>query len=376
MLLVGAALYGLAVSAPSSAGPTRAAGWSWSLPATFPVPQVPESNPMRASKVELGRRLFYDVRLSGNGTQSCGSCHLQALAFTDGRTTAIGSTNELHPRNTPSLVNAAYLTTLTWADPSTTTFEAQMLVPLFGRAPVEMGITEARRGAVLARLRKDPWYAKRFRTAFPGMRAPISWPTIIRSIAAFERTIISARSKYDRALAGRVRLSTAETRGRDLFMGERAGCKRCHGSFLFNDQVRHLGSPPATPTFHNTGLYDIDGNGGYPAPNRGLFEHTGDPNDMGRFRAPSLRNVELTAPYMHDGSIKTLEDAVAHYAAGGRVIDKGPNAGDGRANPYKDPAITPIDLTDRDRADLVAFLRTLTDRAVTKDPRLANPFTR
>lgn len=375
-LLMGAGLHVVAAGA-SSPSPAAAASerWRWSLPAGWPAPQVPADNPMRAAKVELGRRLFYDPRLSGNGTQSCSSCHIQALAFTDGRTTAIGSTNAVHPRNTPSLVNAAYLSTLTWADPTTRTLEQQMLVPLFGMSPVEMGVTTpARRAAVLARIRRDRWYARQFRAAFPGLRAPVSWPTIMRSLGAFQRTIISARSRYDRALAGRATLTAAEQRGQALFASDRAGCQQCHGSVLFNDQFTAAGTPPVTPAFHNTGLYNVDGQGAYPAPNRGVFEVTGAPADMGRFRAPSLRGVELTAPYMHDGSIKTLEEAVAHYAAGGRVIDRGPNAGDGRANPYKDPRIQPRALSDRDRADLVAFLKTLTDRAVTRDRRLSNPF--
>lgn len=376
VLVAGAGLYGLSSSPSSSAHVTQPAGFGWSLPNEFPQPRVPASNPMRTAKVEVGRRLFYDVRLSGNGTQSCGSCHIQALAFTDGRTTAIGSTNQIHPRNSQSLVNVAYMSTLTWANPSLVTLEQQMEVPLFGTAPVEMGVTDANRGAILARIRKDPWYARRFKQAFPGMRAPISWSTIVKSIAAFERSIISARSRYDRYLAGKARLTAAERRGMNLFMGERTECHHCHGSFIFNDQVSYTGAPAEQPKFHNTGLYNIDGKGGFPEPNRGVFELTGDPQDMGKFRAPSLRNVELTAPYMHDGSIKTLEDAVAHYAAGGRVIDQGPLAGDGRANPYKDPQIAPIDLSERDRSDLVAFLKTLTDRAVTKDPRFSNPFDR
>ncbi|MBO9532070.1 MAG: di-heme enzyme [Solirubrobacteraceae bacterium] len=328
---------------------------------------------MSAAKVELGRRLFYDERLSANGTQSCASCHQQALAFTDGRITAIGSTGKVHPRNTPSLVNAAYLSTLTWANPAMTTLEEQMHEPLFNATPVEMGVNPRNRARVLARIRDDRGYAVRFRAAFPGRKTPVQWTAVIDAIAAFERTIISAGSRYDRAKAGRVRLTASESRGEALFLGERAGCAKCHGSFLFNDQVKYTGAAPQEPAFHNDALYSIAGTGAYPAPNRGLYEHTGDAADMGRFRAPSLRNVELTAPYMHDGSIETLEAVVAHYARGGRRIDRGPLAGDAAASPLKDPLLTPRALSDRDQRDLVAFLKTLTDRSVTTEPRFSDP---
>lgn len=331
---------------------------------------------MSAAKVEVGRRLFYDTRLSGNGRQSCATCHIQALAFTDGRSVAIGSTNEVHPRNTQSLVNVAYMSTLTWANPSLVTLERQMEVPLFGTDPVEMGVNDQNKARVLQRIRSDRWYRAQFRKAFPGRGATVSWERIVQSISAFQRSLISARAKYDRYLAGKAKLAAAERRGMSLFMGERAECHHCHGTFIFNDQSTFVGAPVEQPQFHNTGLYNLDGAGAFPEPNRGVFELTGRPEDMGRFRAPSLRNVELTAPYMHDGSVKTLEEAVAHYAAGGRTITTGPLAGDGRSSPLKSPLIAPLDLTDRERADLVAFLRTLTDRAVTTDRRFSSPFRR
>ncbi len=372
-LVVAAALmvYGVAAS---SGAPSTSGGWQGVLPAGFPQPRVPASNPMSAAKVAVGRRLFYDPRLSGNGTQSCGSCHRQDLAFTDGRAQAIGSTGQVHPRNAQSLVNVAYEATLTWANPALVRLERQMNVPLFGTRPVEMGLNDANKDRVLAGIRRDRWYAAQFPRAFPGLRRPITWVTAIRAIAAFERSIVSADSRYDRYRRGLLKLTPAELRGRSLFMGERAECSHCHGSFIFNDQATYVGAPAETPRFHNTGLYNLGGTGAFPAPNRGLFEITGRPEDMGRFRAPSLRNVALTAPYMHDGSIATLARAVDHYAAGGRLITEGPLAGDGRRNPYKDPLISAIRLSPRDRADLVAFLRSLTDLTLTTSPRFANPF--
>ena len=162
----------------------------------------------------------------------------------------------------------------------------------------------------------------------------------------------------------------------NLFFGEKAECFHCHGSFNFNDQVVHAGSRPAlieTP-FHNTGLYNIDGRGGFPAPNRGVYENSFLPADMGKFRAPSLRNVGVTAPYMHDGSIATLAEVLDFYAAGGRVIAAGPHAGDGRVNPFKSSLVSLIRLSEQDKADLVAFLHTLTDHEFLNDPKLADPF--
>nr|WP_207184495.1 methanobactin export MATE transporter MbnM [Rubrivivax gelatinosus] len=354
------------------------AAWTWTLPAHFPEPKVPADNPMSAAKVELGRFLFYDPRLSGNGEQSCGSCHLQALAFTDGRATAVGSTGEAHPRAAQPLSNVVYNATLTWANPSLVTLERQMETPLFGERPVEMGVNDANKAAVLQRLRADSGiagYPARFAAVFAGEAEPVSWANVIKAIAAFERTLISGRSRYDQWLAGQAALSEAEQRGMKLFFGEKAECFHCHGSFNFNDQIVHARSRVVETPFHNTGLYNLGGTGAYPEDNRGVFELTAKAADMGAFRAPSLRNVEVTAPYMHDGSIATLAEVVATYAAGGRHIASGPYAGDGRANPYKDPLVSRIELDAQEQADIVAFLKTLTDHDFLTDPNHADPFT-
>ncbi|WP_205695680.1 methanobactin export MATE transporter MbnM [Conexibacter sp. SYSU D00693] len=371
-VLASAALALVAWAVVADARPS--APWTWKLPKGFPTPKVPATNPMSKEKVELGRRLFHDTRLSGNGTQSCASCHRQELAFTDGRGQAVGSTGETHPRGAQSLVNVAYQQTLTWANPALTSLERQMEVPLFGRHPVEMGITDRNRGAVLKRLRRDPWYRARFPKAFPGSKQPLSYTTVIRSIAAFQRSIVSANSRLDRARRGELVMTGPERRGLALFNGERAECHHCHGSFIFNDQATYAGAPPARPLFHNNGLYNLGGTGAYPEPNTGIFEFTGRRTDMGRFKAPSLRNVGLTAPYMHDGSITTLREVVEHYRAGGRTIVDGPLAGDGRANPNKSPNVPGLALSDQDVTDLVAFLESLTDRSVTTNPRFSDPF--
>jgi len=359
---------------------TRSAsdGWSWSLPAFFPEPKVPADNPMSTEKVELGRFLFYDRRLSGNGRQRCASCHHQDKAFTDARGQAIGSTGEVHPRGAQSLANVVYHATLTWANPSLVTLERQMETPLFSESPVEMGVTDENQAAVLQRLRDDTTigrYAERFALAFPTQTDPITWPNVIRAISAFQRSLISGDSRYDRWLAGRASLSAAEQRGMTLFFGEKAECFHCHGSFNFNDQIVHAASRVVETPFHNTGLYNLGGTGAFPEPNRGVFELTARADDMGRFRAPSLRNVEVTAPYMHDGTVATLEEVLRIYAAGGRRITDGPLAGDGRNNPFKSDLVSRIDLSDAEQADIVAFLRSLTDHTFLTDPRHADPFT-
>jgi cytochrome c peroxidase len=255
-----------------------------------------------------------------------------------------------------------------------TELELQARVPLFGRNPVDMGVTEANQDEVLGRIAADPRYPPMFAAAFPGEVAPITWTHTIKAIAAFQRALVSGASKYDRWLAGTAVLTESEARGKDLFSSEKAECFHCHTGFNFNDQVRHATSRVVTIAFHNTGLYNIDGLGGFPFPNRGIYELDLVPGHMGQFRAPSLRNVGVTGPYMHDGSIDTLEEVLDFYAAGGRLITSGPLAGDGRANPFKSDLISRINLSAQDKADLIAFLRTLTDEDLLTNARFANPF--
>lgn len=368
--LLGGAILWAAAFAPSAA----AEGWAWALPPHVPEPRVPADNPMSPARVELGRHLFYDRRLSGNGSIACASCHLQAKAFTDGRARSPGATGELTPRNAPGLANSAWNATYTWANPALVSLERQMEVPLFGIDPVEMGVTDGNRAAILDRLRAEPVYPPLFRAAFPDAAEPVTMANAIRAVAAFQRSIVSVDSRYDRYLQGREALTEAEQRGMALFFGERAECHHCHGSFNFNDQVVHARSREVETPFHNTGLYNLGGDGGFPYPNRGLFELTGDPADMGAFRAPSLRNVAVTAPYMHDGSVPTLEAVIEIYSEGGRDIRSGPFKGDGRLNPHKSGLITRIGLTAREKRDLLAFLGTLTDRTLLTDPRWSDPW--
>jgi len=347
----------------------------WALPATHPRPVVPIDNPMSATKVELGRWLFYDQRLSGNTSMSCASCHIQALAFTDGRAQSVGSTGDQHPRNAMSLVNSAYSSRLTWANPLLDKLEDQALTPLFGENPVEMGMSH-RNGEVADLLAGDARYQVLARIAFPDDAVPYSTLNAVRSIAAFVRSIISFDSPYDKYLAGDDRaLSRAALRGMDLFFSERLECFHCHGGFNFTDSTTHENAAVEAAGFHNTGLYNVAATGAYPAENTGLYDMTGLRRDMGRFRAPTLRNVTLTAPYMHDGSIASLEKVLEHYAGGGRLIEEGEFSGDGRLNPFKSEFIKGFELSASETLDLVAFLQALTDESVVENTAWSDPST-
>lgn len=354
-------------------GVGRSNAYNWQLPAAFPVPSVPADNPMSIDKVELGRQLFYDPRLSINGTMACASCHIQALAFTDGKPQAVGATGEHHPRNSMSLVNTAYASRLTWANNLLERHEDQALVPLFSEHPLEMGLAglEPRVRELLA---QDPQYANRFPKVFPGDADPYSILNLVRAIAAFVRSIVSFESSYDHFLRGDLAaLSESEQRGMELFFSERLECFHCHGGFNLTDSTTHANAAVESTGYHNTGLYNIDGEGTYPADNTGLIDMTGQRRDMGRFKAPSLRNVTKTAPYMHDGSIASLDEVIAHYERGGREVHQGPFAGDGRLNPYKSEFLRGFELTSKERIDLLAFLGSLTDHVVLTDPRWSAP---
>ncbi|GAB4207168.1 MAG: di-heme enzyme [Sandaracinaceae bacterium] len=349
--------------------------WQWDLPPGIPAPRVPADNPMSAAKVALGRRLFYDVRLSGNRTQSCASCHLQERAFTDGMPVSMGSTGDRTPRGAMSLANVAYNPVQTWANPALVSLEDQALVPLFAEHPVELGLANME-DELLARLRAEPLYPDLYAEAYPGEADPITIANTVRAIAAFERTLLSFDSPYDRYFyrGDQAAMSEAALRGLDLFNSERLECFHCHGGFNFTDGVMHGGTRIPEVQFHNTALYNVDGRGGYPPGNRGLYEITGEPRDMGRFRAPTLRNIALTAPYMHDGSVPDLDAVLDHYAAGGRTIEDGPHAGVGSESPLKSIFLHGFALSSEERADVLAFLASLTDETFVRDPRFSDPW--
>jgi cytochrome c peroxidase len=350
--------------------------FAWDIPAPFPRPWVPDDNPMTVAKVELGRRLFYDPRLSVNGRQSCASCHQQARAFTDGRARAIGTTGQLHPRGSMSLANVGYNPALTWANPAVDSLESQALVPMFGTEPIELGLA-GHEDVLFRNLRADPWYAAHWPTAFPDDTVAFTRSQLVRAIAAFERTLISVRSPYDRYRFGRdtSAISAAAKRGEQFFFsGTKGGCFQCHGGWNFNGELRHAGRDSVAVPFFNTGLYNLPGERSYPDRNTGLHAVTRRTDDVGKFRVPTLRNISVTAPYMHDGSIATLGEVLDHYAAGGRTISQGPFAGVGRDNPNKARAVRGFSMTEQDKRDLLAFLETLTDSTFLRTPALGNPW--
>ena len=311
------------------------------LPGWFPVPKIPSDNPLTEEKVELGRHLFYEPMLSGNSTYSCATCHRQSLAFTDGLAQAIGSEGGQHPRSSMSLANVAYNASFGW-DARTSTLESQMEVPMYNVLPVEMGL-KGHEAEVLARFAADADYTERFRTAFPGQPNPITLPNIVKAIASFERIIVSADSAFDRYLYkdDHSGMSAAAKRGVALFFSARLKCSECHGSVNISGPTIFNGAVPPDPDafFHDTGVS--------PEP--------------ARFRAPTLRNIAVTAPYMHDGSIATLKDVVMHYAAGGR------------SNRPKSDKIRGFAISPSEIDDLVAFLQTLTDDRFLANPAFSNP---
>jgi cytochrome c peroxidase len=396
------------------------------LPRGFPEPNIPEDNPLTWEKVELGRFLFYDTRLSGNQSFACASCHQQDKAFTDGRAVAIGSTDELHPRSSMSLANVVYTGTLAWANPNLFNgafghpfgaLEEQALIPMFGENPVELGLA-GREEELFDRLRADPRYQRLFAEAFADEQDGFNLSTITRAIASFERTLISGNSAYDRFVFGLDEdgYSRSARRGESLFIEDpNVECFHCHGGFNFSLSIDHQGEIDER-SFHNTGLYNVrceefglppldlswcdtpanpalcdplntkqppgchcngtglQNMGCYPPPNTGTYEITHKSTDMGRFKAPTLRNIAVTAPYMHDGSIGTLEEVVEHYAAGGRTISEGPYAGVGNDSPAKGPNVRGFDRTAQQKADIVEFLGALTDEEFLTNPRFSDPF--
>lgn len=352
--------------------------YQWQIPEGFPKPIVPASNPMSEAKVELGRFLFYDTGLSGNNTQSCASCHQQQYAFAEPLAVSIGSTGEAHHRNALALVNVAYNKTLTWSHPHLKDIEAQMLIPMFGERPIEMGITGNEK-EVLDRFRSGH-YPEQFNAAFGSEE--VSFHRITQALGAFVRSLVSLNSSFDKyAYQGDDNALTAEQiKGMNLFFSERLECHHCHGGFNFTQSTAHENQPINRFAFHNTGLYYTFQPGfnqfGYPEHDRGMIDITQNIGDEGLFRAPTLRNIALTAPYMHDGSLGSLEEVIDFYAAGGRNISVGVFQGDGRNHPNKSAFLKGFELNHDEKTALLAFLNSLTDQEFITDPKFADPSTK
>lgn len=290
-------------------------------PGFQPVP-IPEYNPLTSEKIELGEKLFFDPILSGDQTVSCGHCHDPALAFTDGLAKSRGINERIGIRNAPSLLNVAYQRLLFW-DGGSLNLEAQVLAPLENEDEMDANV-----GLVIQRLIDHPTYPALFEEAFG---APPSILTLTQAVAAFERTLVSSGSRYDRYQQGdSLALSEDEKSGLTLFEGK-AACTTCHSGFLLTNLA-----------FENKGLTITQADSG-------RARITLDPDDFGRFKVPSLRNVAITAPYMHDGRLSTLEDVIQHYNRGGDNV-RG-----------QSPHIKPLNLTDDEMSVLEAFLNSLTD---------------
>lgn len=319
-----------AVFTIAAARPTE---WRWTLPSDIAPPPIPSDNPMTTAKVELGRRLFYDADLSINGTMSCATCHEQKRGFADGNATRPGVHGDPGRRNVPGLANVGYAARLTWADSRLMTLEAQVAVPVLGEHPVEMGMT-GKEAEIGRRLSHDGCYVRMFAAAFPENGGRIDMASLAKALASFQRTMIAFDTPFDRYRRGRTEsISNTAQRGAALFQGQ-AGCASCHSGPNFTDD-----------RYHALGVAT-------PRADRGLGEVTGVAADDGKFRTPGLRNVALTAPYMHDGSASTLEEALRRHDA---VLQR------------------TADLTDRDTSDLIAFLGELTDQRFVTEPRFALP---
>lgn len=291
---------------------------------------------MSQAKVALGERLFFSPRLSVSGRESCASCHDPARSFSDARPVAIGATGEALSHNALALVNVAYAIRFGWTKRSVPSLEAQMLEPLLNRHPIELGLA-GRERALCAELASDPEYASAFSAAFPGDPAPVSFEHMVKAIATFERTLISGRSPFDRYVfeGEHDALPAQAKRGMALFFSAAVGCSKCHSGFNFAGNWRDAQGETGPPSYANNGL-------------------TEQP-----LRVPTLRNVALTAPYMHDGRFATLEAVLEHYSTVAL------RSRTGRAGRY-DRRLPQDPLSETQRAELIAFLQSLTDESFVK----------
>ncbi|MFB3922102.1 MAG: cytochrome-c peroxidase [Terriglobia bacterium] len=302
-----------------------------------PVP-IPADNPPTAETVALGRRLYYDTALSVDNTISCASCHDPKFGFGDGHQFSDGVRGQKGDRNSPTVLNAAYYTTQFW-DGRAGTLEQQAEGPV--QNPVEMAHTLK---GVEQRLNADPTYKAEFKKAFGA--DVITYDMVAKSIASFERTVVSGNSPFDKYLYGgdKKALSASARRGLEVFRNPKRGnCAVCHTIdekfALFTDNK-----------FHNLGVgVKLNVNGETELTDLGRFKVTNTEADKGAFRTPSIRNIALTAPYMHDGTHKNLKEVLDFYVGGGN------------SNPHRDKEIHPLDfLTGQEQADLIEFMKSLT----------------
>lgn len=324
---------------------------------------VSPENTFSTEKAELGRYLFYDRRLSVNNTKSCASCHSQNFSFTDGYQYSIGALGEHHQRNSRPLINLIYNKYLTAADSSIHFPEEQMDKPMLNTHPVELGWDDK---IMPERLKKDSLYRRLFAKAFSGSDSSINYTNVKNSIASFIKTIISFNSPWDQYTyqKNQAALSEPQIRGMRLFFSDKLKCNFCHGGANFSTPTIK-NENGITEYYFNTGLNRIEKEK-YAGTDKGLMELTGKQKDWGKFRVPTLRNLAFTAPYFHDGSAQTLEDVLEVYVQGGR--------GEGKKNPFKNPLISGLQLSETEKKDIIRFLYSLSDSSVLKNSLYANPF--
>jgi cytochrome c peroxidase len=297
---------------------------------------VPEENPITPAKIALGRRLFHDRRLSRDGSRSCASCHDPRRAFTDGRTLAVGPAGAVGRRNVPTIVNRAWGRSFFW-DGRASTLEQQALLPILN--PIELGALPDD----VVTLSRSRAYRDDFQKAFG---ADPVLDDVARALATYVRTIVAGDSPYDRFAAGdESALGRSARRGLGLFTG-RAGCAACHSGPTFTDEQFHNTGVAWRPS---TGSGQVPSTGSEPS-DIGRAAVSGRDDDRGAFKTPTLREVARTAPYMHDGSLATLDEVIDYYDRGGQ------------RNPGLDSMLRPLGLTLQDKRDLGAFLGSLTGR--------------
>ncbi len=294
------------------------------VPGDFPAIVFPEGNEPTQLRVLLGRKLFYDKRLSAEKTMSCGTCHVASAAFTDGKKVNSGMHNLELKRNSPTLANMAW-SPYFMMEGGVPTLELQALAPLHNSHEMGMNMMPA-----INVLNEDDALRELAKAAYG--RDSIDPFVVTRSLAAFQRTFVSGDSRFDRHQLGlKNQLNEEELAGMNLFFSEKTQCSSCHAGELFTD----FG-------IYNIGLYEV-------YEDVGLERKTHKTTDAGKFKTPTLRNIDLTAPYMHDGSMNSLEDVIELYNTGGKT------------HPNKDERMHPLNLTPEEKAQLLAFLKTLTD---------------
>ncbi len=310
----------------------------------------------RQTLVQLGKQLFFDQQLSYNQTKSCSSCHDPKFAFTDGYKRSIGSQGDLHQRNSKPLFNLQNKKYFTAADSTLHSLVQQMNNPMFNQSPIELGIKN-HETEILQRFTNNNNYQKLFANAFANKKINIE--NIKIAIAAYLFTLKSYNSKYDIYLSIKNNFTEYEKQGMQLFF-DSLKCNNCHGGINFNTPI-FKNKNGEIDFYFNTGLYNLNGIGSYPIYDIGLMQKTNNPNDMGKFIVPTLRNLSYTTPYYHDGSQSSLLQVINDYNDGGRNILDGENKGEGSKNKFKHHTIKPLKLTELQKQQLLSFLLTLND---------------